>query len=106
MVATVPFMPITPVRAQTSGKYFNNIVTIIMENEGICDILGQNLSYRGITGCSAVNYAPYMTRLAQNWALSIQYSALSHPLIPTYLALFNYQTCARHNYGPGPTSNA
>ena len=104
-LAMALFLPISPVQGQTAGKYFNNIVTIVMENEGICNILGQNMTYWSVTGCSATNYAPYMTKLAQNWALSLQYVAVSHPSLPNYLALFSGQTWACDNYDGGPNSN-
>ena len=105
MLAMALFLPISPVQGQTAGKYFNNIVTIVMENEGICHILGQNMTHWGITGCSATNYAHYMTGLAQQWALSLQYVAVSHPSLPNYLAMFSGQTWACDNYDGGPNSN-
>jgi hypothetical protein len=56
---------------QSSGKYFDNIVTIVMENEGICDVLYGNISYWNM-GCGTTNstYMPYATSLAKNWTLA------------------------------------
>lgn len=74
-----------PVYATSLGKYFDNVVVIVMENEGVCNIMGS------VLGCSP-NLAPYETSLAQNYALATHYTAVTHPSMPNYLALFSGQT--------------
>jgi len=78
-----------------SGASFDYMVTILMENDGYCDI---------ITSCGGAG--PYETSLASNYSLaglcssdsscSGGYTAVSHPSEPNYCALFGaeYVNCA------------
>jgi hypothetical protein len=86
-LSLVLFVPINQARAQPSGRYFDNVVTILMENVNICNIVGTLLS-----GCGASNLAPYMTSLAKNWSFAIHYTGVRHPSMPNYLALLSGQT--------------
>ena len=64
---------ITPISVHAttlpSGAYFDNVVTILMENEAECAIL-----YNFVTGCgnSAPN-APFLTKESQNYGLATHY---------------------------------
>jgi hypothetical protein len=79
------------------GKYFDNVVTIVMENEGICDVLYGNISYWGM-GCGTTNstYMPYTTSLAKNWTLAKWYNSTSYTnqafSMKNYLAMISGQT--------------
>ncbi len=79
-----------------SGASFDYMVTILMENDGYCDI---------ITTCGGLG--PYETGLASNYSLAGLctsdslcskggYTAVSHPSEPNYCALFGaeYVNCA------------
>jgi chitodextrinase len=56
---------------------FNYVVVILMENHGLNDIIGS---------------ATYMTTLANTYGLATQYTAVSHPSEPNYLALVGGDT--------------
>jgi acid phosphatase len=56
---------------------FNNVIVILMENHGLNDIVGS---------------ATYMTTLANTYGLATQYTAVSHPSEPNYLALIGGDT--------------
>jgi len=56
---------------------FNYVVVILMENHGLSDIIGP---------------ATYMTTLANTYGLTTQYTAVSHPSEPNYLALVGGDT--------------
>jgi hypothetical protein len=77
------------------GTSFDYAVLIIMENHSLCSIVG-NITI----GCTTSTIAPYETKLAQNYALATNYTALVHPSLGNYLALvggstFNVtQTCS------------
>ncbi len=71
------------------GAQFAYIVTILMENNGVCNVL---------TSCGGA--APYLTSLSQNYSLagscqsnsacsSGGYTAVDHPSLPNYLSLFS-----------------
>jgi phosphatidylinositol-3-phosphatase len=65
---------------------FKYIVSIVMENQGICAIV-PNLA------CSSPSKipAPYMASLAVAGGLATNYTAISHPSLPNYLDLFSGQ---------------
>jgi len=73
-----------PVAAsQTFGHYdssrpFNYVVVIVLENEGLANIINSSL-------------APYMTQLASTYGLAVNYTAIAHPSLPNYLALLSGQ---------------
>src|SRR5207249_11106635 len=58
-----------------SSSAFQYIVSIVMENKGLCDVPPRVLS-----GCSASSIsAPYLTTLAQTYRFSTHYTASDHP---------------------------
>lgn len=58
------------------------MVTILMENNGLCDILTTTLG-----GCGGSGAGTYMTSLAGLYGLATHYTAIAHPSEPNYLAL-------------------
>src|SRR5438552_17144221 len=68
----------------SSSSAFQYIVTILMENNGLCDVTPSVVS-----GCSSSSIpAPYLTTLAQTYGFSTHYTAVDHPSEPNYVALF------------------
>jgi phosphatidylinositol-3-phosphatase len=57
---------------------FNYIVTIIMENHDLNEIIGSS-------------QAPFLNQLASSGSLATGYSAVNHPSLPNYLALVSGQ---------------
>jgi len=80
------FMVFTPIlithASATSGKYFDHIVTILMENNDLPSVLSQG---------------QYEAKLANNYTLARGYSGVSHPSQPNYSVLISGQI--------GPNSN-
>jgi len=75
---------------------FNYVVTILMENHDLSEILGSS-------------QAPFMSQLASSWSLATGYSAVNHPSLPNYLALISGQDFASWSTSdrpPGPGSSA
>src|SRR5437867_3479955 len=71
-----------------SSSAFQYIVTILMENKGLCDVTPSVVS-----GCSSSSIpAPYLATLAQTYGFSTHYTAVDHPSEPNYLALFGGST--------------
>src|SRR5437867_4746747 len=71
-----------------SSSAFQYIVTILMENKGLCDVTPSVVS-----GCSSSSIpAPYLTTLAQTYGFSTHYTAVDHPSEPNYVALFGGST--------------
>ena len=69
----------------SSSPYFDYILTIVMENQGINNTYGAHCS----GNCT------YITGLASAYGLALNYSAVGHPSLPNYLALTsggNYTT--------------
>src|SRR5213080_4252884 len=72
----------------SSSSAFQYIVTILMENKGLCDVTPSVVS-----GCSSSSIpAPYLTTLAQTYGFSTHYTAVDHPSEPNYVALFGGST--------------
>ena len=72
----------------SSSSAFQYIVTILMENNGLCDVTPSVVS-----GCSSSSIpAPYLTTLAQTYGFSTHYTAVDHPSEPNYVALFGGST--------------
>src|SRR5207237_4114759 len=65
-----------------AGANFDHVVTILMENNGLCDILTTTLG-----GCGGSGAGTYMTSLAGLYGLATHYTAIAHPSEPNYLAL-------------------
>ena len=60
-----------------NSPYFDYIVTLVLENQGINNTYGSHCS----GDCS------YITQLAATFGLAQNYSAVGHPSLPNYLAL-------------------
>src|SRR5213596_3601212 len=72
----------------SSSSAFQYIVTILMENKGLCYVTPSVVS-----GCSSSSIpAPYLTTLAQTYGFSTHYTAVDHPSEPNYFALFGGST--------------
>jgi acid phosphatase len=74
-----------PSTTTPSSLYFDYIVTIVLENQGINNTYGSHCS----GNCA------YITQLANSYGLALNYSAVGHPSLPNYLALTsggNYDT--------------
>src|SRR3989441_213155 len=72
----------------SSGSAFQYIVTILMENNGLCEVTPSVVS-----GCSSSSVpAPYLATLAQTYGFSTYYTAVDHPSEPNYVALFGGST--------------
>src|SRR6266487_4080591 len=72
----------------SSSSAFQYIVTILMENKGLCDVTPSVVS-----GCSSSSIpAPYLATLAQTYGFSTHYTAVDHPSEPNYVALFGGST--------------
>lgn len=66
----------TPTVLPTSS-YFDYVVTIVMENQGLSNTYGAHCS----GNCT------YITQLADNYSLALNYSAVGHLSLPNYIAL-------------------
>src|SRR2546428_4924606 len=72
----------------SSSSAFQYIVTILMENNGLCDVTPSVVS-----GCSSSSIpAPYLTTLAQSYGFNTHYTAVDHPSETNYVALFGGST--------------
>jgi len=72
----------------SSSAPFHYIVTILMENNGLCDVTPSLVS-----GCgSASNPARYITSLAQSYGFNTHYTGVGHPSEPNYVALLGGST--------------
>ncbi len=79
---------VSPARATPTGRNFDHIVTIVMENTGLADICG--LSSPPCDGSSFGTQ--YMASLANSNSLALHYLSIGHPSMINYLALFSGQT--------------
>jgi acid phosphatase len=72
---------------------FDYVVVILMENQALSAIMNG-------TG------APFMRSLANNYSLATKYTAIAHPSLPNYLAMFSGQQFAPFSAGDcGPTGD-
>src|SRR5437867_102302 len=72
----------------SSSAPFQYIVTILMENNGLCDVTPSLVS-----GCGSSSIpSPYLTTLAQTYGFNTHYTGISHPSEPNYVALFGGST--------------
>src|SRR5205809_4298187 len=72
----------------SSSAPFQYIVTILMENNGLCDVTPSLVS-----GCGSSSIpSPYLTTLAQTYGINTHYTGISHPSEPNYVALFGGST--------------
>src|SRR5467141_2498399 len=75
---------------------FNYVVVIVMENQGLGDIIN-NPS------------APFMNQLAASYSLATNYTAINHPSLPNYLSLISGQDFAswsKADCNPAPGCSA
>jgi hypothetical protein len=75
---------------------FNYVVVIVMENQGLGDIIN-NPS------------APFMTQFASSHALATNYTAVNHPSLPNYLSMMSGQDFAswsKTDCNPSPGCSA
>jgi phosphoesterase family protein len=73
-----------------AGSYFDHLVFVIMENEGLANICGLNA-----TSCNGGTTSPYMSSLANSYGLAQQYLSLGHPSDPNYVGIMagSIQNC-------------
>lgn len=67
-----------------TGTYFDHVIIIVMENQGIFDICKASPP-----PCSLGGPAPYMASLANNYTIASQYLALISTSQPNYVALLS-----------------
>src|SRR5881296_2683901 len=72
----------------SSSAPFQYTVTILMENNGLCDVTPSLVSGCGSSSISS----PYLTTLAQTYGINTHYTGISHPSEPNYVALFGGST--------------
>ena len=68
------------------GTYFDHLVVIVMENEGISQICGGNPP-----PCNGPN-SPYMSSLANTYGVASQYVALNKTSLPNYVGMIGGST--------------
>ncbi|OLE70368.1 hypothetical protein AUF78_06970 [archaeon 13_1_20CM_2_51_12] len=88
--------PTTPGTEVHANHPFNYVVVIVMENQGLGDIIN-NTS------------APFMNQLASSYAVAINYTAVNHPSLPNYLSLISGQDFAswsKADCNPSPRCSA
>src|SRR5256886_10955871 len=67
-----------------AGTYFDHVVIILMENQGVFDICRSSPP-----PCSTSGPAPYMASLANNNTIGSQYLSLINTSQPNYVALIS-----------------
>ena len=70
-----------------AGAYFDHVIIILMENQGIYDICRASPP-----PCSTTGPAPYMAGLANNYTIGAQYLSLIETSQPNYVALISGST--------------
>src|SRR3989449_1885576 len=86
----------------SNGAFFDHVVVIMMENEGINDICNRNPP-----PCSGTN-SPYMSSLANNYSISQQYLPLISTSEPNYYGILGASIfgCPTNCYPPAGGINA
>jgi ethanolamine utilization microcompartment shell protein EutS len=69
-----------------AGGYFDHVVLIMMENEGISNICGGNPP-----PCNGA-YSPYMSSLANTYGIGSRYLSIFHVSLPNYIGLIGGST--------------
>ena len=82
--ATLP--PITLAPTATASPVFSRVYVIVMENKEYGDIVGSS-------------NAPYLNSLITQYGLATNYTGVTHPSEPNYLALFSGSTQGATNDG-------
>ena len=70
-----------------AGTYFDHVIIILMENQGVYDICRTSPP-----PCSTTGPAPYMAGLANNYTIGAQYLSLIETSQPNYVALISGST--------------
>src|SRR5437879_3796904 len=70
-----------------SGSYFDHVIIILMENQGVFDICRSSPP-----PCSTSGPAPYMAGLTNNYTIGAQYLSLIETSQPNYVALISGST--------------
>src|SRR5216117_876230 len=82
--------------AAAAGLYFDYLVTIVMENKDLCDVL---------TYCGG--FSPYLTGLADTWGIADEERYCNvNPSLPNYLCLSGGTDFGCAGYDGDPNSNA
>src|SRR5437867_3169211 len=81
---STPLPSITKANA-APGSYFDYVVTILMENNGINDVCGGSVSLT--QPACGTSVAPYMGALANLNSLALHYTGTSHPSEGNYISL-------------------
>ena len=71
----------------SAGTYFDHVIIILMENQGVFDICRSSPP-----PCSTSGPAPYMAGLANNYTIGAQYLSLIETSQPNYVALISGST--------------
>ncbi|HTD18300.1 MAG TPA: alkaline phosphatase family protein, partial [Ktedonobacteraceae bacterium] len=79
-------MLVSPATA-SAGTYFDHVIIILMENQGVFDICRSSPP-----PCSTSGPAPYMAGLANNYTIGAQYLSLIETSQPNYVALISGST--------------
>src|SRR5438309_11272744 len=77
-----------------SGSYFDHVVIILMENQGVYDIC-----LSSPPPCSTSGPAPYMAGLANAYGIGSQYLSLINTSQPNYVALIGGSTLGCNSSG-------
>jgi phosphatidylinositol-3-phosphatase len=79
-----------------ANHLFNYVVVIVMENQGLGDIIHNPV-------------APFLNQLASSNSLATNYTAINHPSLPNYLSLVSGQdfgSWSKTDCNPGPGCSA
>jgi uncharacterized membrane protein len=79
--------PLTIAQAAPSGAYFDHVIIILMENQGVYDICRSSPP-----PCSISGPAPYMAGLANTYGIGSQYLSIINTSQPNYIALIGGST--------------
>ncbi len=66
--------------AAHAPKHWRHVIWLVMENRSYSDVIGKK-------GSEARRKAPYLNKLARECGRATNYSAVTHPSLPNYLAL-------------------
>src|SRR6267378_1976865 len=86
--------PIAVTEAAPNGSYFDHVIIILMENQGIYDICRSSPP-----PCSTIGPAPYMAGLANTYGIGSQYLSLINTSQPNYIALIGGSTLGCNSSG-------
>jgi phosphatidylinositol-3-phosphatase len=87
VVSSAETVSLTLNAALGASQSFDYVTVILMENNGLCNILTNNLG-----GCPGIGSGIYLTSLASANSLATHYTAITHPSEPNYIALTSGST--------------